>query len=146
MAGDYIAFFWKIHPWLACKLINGASYEYEVCKKFEIRDCLDLAIACHLSSYYHYYKNKDLFDIPIIYYEDLIADKEKILRSVFELCELPYEKFANIALDQFNYDSQDGTSVSQTNMKVVQDTPLGEEKIAKINRMCIELGIPNIYF
>lgn len=142
-AGDLQVYLWNLYPPLAYE-INNADYEYEMYKRFGFKDVLDMAIICHVSSWYYYCKNKHIFDIPLIYYEDLIADKEKTLRTVFELCEIPYDRYIDVALKEFENDSQAGTALSQDKMKFVQDTQLNEEKIMKINDMCDHLNIPRV--
>jgi len=143
-SGDIFVFLWNLNQELACLAVSAAGPEYKMCKRFGVRDCLDFAIIFHVSSFYHYYKNKEIFDIPLIDYEDLIAEKEKTLRKVFDLCQLPFDEFINVALDEFNVDSQGGTSLSQENMKSVSDSIFDEARRKKMDDMCDELKIPRI--
>lgn len=143
-AGEVWALLWRIWPPLAVEFANLAAYEYVLFKRFSIGDVLDESIIIHLASWYYYYKNRDLFDIPIIYYEDLIIEKEKTLKMVFQLCELPFEEFKQKALKEFENDSQGGTHLDQGAMRKVKEAPLTEEKIKKIYDICDQLNIPRV--
>lgn len=143
-AGDLWVTLWNIWPELSGEFINSGTYEYGLCRRFGIKDVLDLSIILHVGSWYYYHRCRDLYDSPVIYYEDLMADKEKTLRVVFDLCKIPYDEFIGEALKEFNNDSQGGTALSQDSMKGVKDTPLDESKIRKMNEMCDELNIPRI--
>jgi len=143
-AGDAFVVFWNIHPELACWALSIGGIDYQMCKQFGVRDCLDFAIIFHVSSFYHYYKDKEIFDIPLVNYEDLITEKEKTLRNIFDLCQLPFDEFINVALDEFKFDSQGGTSLSQDSLKSVPVGIFNEEKLKKMNEMCDHLKIPRI--
>jgi len=142
--GDVAVALWNISPEIPIQLLNSGAYEYEMFQRFGIEDCLDIAIIMHVASWYYYYRCRDIFDIPVIYYEDLIAEKEKTLRSVFEICELPYDESIGEAMKEFANDSQAGTALSQDNMKAVKDTPLDQSKVQKIYDMCDQLDVPRI--
>lgn len=143
-AGDLLVILWNICPWLACEFVNTAAYEYEMLQRFGAKDVLDLAIVTHLVPWYHYHKNRDIFDIPVVYYEDLIAEKERTLRRVFGVCELPFEDYAEEALREFEKDSQGGTHLNQGSMKTIKDTLIDDGRFAKIFDMCDKLNAPRI--
>lgn len=143
-AGDVCVKLWNIWPELSARFFNAGSYEYDLCLRFGIKDPLDIALIMHVASWYYYHRCRDSYDIPIIYYEDLIGEKEKTLRLVFDLCEIPFDEFIDEALKEFSMDSQEGTALSQDSMKGVKDTPLDESKIRKMNEMCDELNVPRI--
>jgi hypothetical protein len=147
VAGDVFSFLWRrVSPDFACAMINSAACESEMFKRYGRGkfDCLHQAIILHVASWYYYYQSRDLFDLPLIYYEDLVEKKEETLKQVFELCELDYDEFIGEALKEFENDSQAGTWLSRDNMKKVADTPLDEEKIEMMNEMCDSLEVPRI--
>lgn len=134
---------WKIWPPLAFWHFD-IMHLHDLCARFGARDVLDLAIISHLAWIYHFHKNQNLFDIPIIYYEDLIADKVGTLRPVFELCELSFKEFIDEAVKEFDKDSQADTIISQNAMKLVKYTELDKPRLERIKNLCDQLGIPPI--
>ncbi len=72
-------------------------------------------------------------------YEDMIAQPERIVRTLFEYCGLPTtpERLAQAVL-AFARDSQAGSSLAQTNLKQSGDNQLTEAHLQQIQQLLAE--------
>lgn len=144
IAGEETIFLWnRFWPELCCWLIHFANFEYKFKIRFGMKDCLDYAILINLSPYYEYIRNRELFDLPCIYMEDLVRDPPSSLIPVLKLCEIPL-KFVKEAMKGFNKDSQSGTILSQKDLQNVSASELSKEKVEKITEICNNLEIETI--
>jgi len=139
---DIFVALWKIWPKIVPEFFSYSGELFELFDRFGIDDVLDVTIIRTAAAIYHYHRCQDIFDLPVIYYENMIEKKEETLRSVFQLCDLPYDEFIGEALKTFDYDSQSDTTLSQEKMKVVKPTPLDESRLQKIYYICDQLSIP----
>lgn len=133
---------WNIFPKLASRIYFTFERECRLFERFGISDMLDMVIIWHLAYFnYYFYKCRDIYDIPVINYEDLIADKKSTLKPVFELCQVPYEKFIDKALEQFEMDSQAESRLDQNVMKNIKTTEFDDRKMEKVKEVCEWLGM-----
>jgi hypothetical protein len=72
-------------------------------------------------------------------YEDMIAQPEHIVRTLFEFCDLPTtpERLAQ-GVQAFARDSQQGSSLAQTNLKQNSDNQLTEAHLQQIQQLLAE--------
>ncbi|VAW32238.1 hypothetical protein MNBD_CHLOROFLEXI01-867 [hydrothermal vent metagenome] len=72
-------------------------------------------------------------------YEDMIAQPERIVRTLFEFCSLPTtpERLAQ-AVQAFERDSQQGSSLAQTNLKQNGENQLTETHLQQIQQLLTE--------
>lgn len=72
-------------------------------------------------------------------YEDMIAEPEKIVRSLFEYCDLPTtpERIA-LGVKAFERDAQQGSSLARKNLKQDEQNQLTEEHLQEIHQLLAE--------
>lgn len=143
--GDVVVFHARLSPWLAFKLVAIANYEYEMCKKFGFRDCVGLSMVAYVSSYYHYWTHKDMYDIPMVLYEDLVREPRAVMRPIFQLCNLPFEQLIETSMQEMQLDSQGGTTVSQEVLKDVRVEEFDDKRVKKLKFMFEALSLPKIW-
>ena len=72
-------------------------------------------------------------------YEDMIAQPEQIVRTLFEYCDLPTtpERIAQ-GVQAFARDSQQGSSLARTNLKQDEQNRLTETHLQEIHQLLAE--------
>ena len=77
--------------------------------------------------------------MPCFCYEDLLRDKEKFCKKIFEVLDIP-EQYVEIGLTALERDSQQNTKLSRTEVSK-QNPPITESCLDWCKKIGVELGI-----
>jgi hypothetical protein len=87
------------------------------------------------------YMEQHAAGIPMcaVRYEDMIAQPEQIVRTLFDYCDLPttLERIAQ-GVKAFERDSQHGSSLARKNLKQDEQNRLTEEHLQEIHQLLAE--------
>jgi hypothetical protein len=129
---------YNFSPFLATQFGFLVANEGALQRQLKPTHIKEFAMLVYGGSYMIYKQNKDSYDFPIVWHDQLIATPEKVLAPIFAEMDIP-ESCIPDAVARMQRDSQDSTFLSREKLQDIPITEMTSELKANLQRYAEKL-------
>uniref|UniRef100_A0AC34GXL4 Uncharacterized protein n=1 Tax=Panagrolaimus sp. ES5 TaxID=591445 RepID=A0AC34GXL4_9BILA len=129
---------YNFSPLLATQFGFIVANEGTLQRQLKPTNIKEFAMLVYGGSYMIYKQNKDSYDFPIVWHDELIATPDKVLAPIFSEMDIPESCIPN-AITRMQRDSQDNTFLSRDKIQNIPITEMTPELKATLQRYAEKL-------